>query len=162
MKNKKIIITLSTIILVILCGILIYVLKTPKQEYKSVSKSGVLSGIKYEINPDFGGYPLYIRNKGYYIDTLNQPNAPYFYVISMGECPSGGYDIEIVEIKIDDDKNVKVLVKETTPSDYPSGTSFTMAITFPTVGLTLSEAANTIEIKNTKGEIYKEIKEIND
>ena len=60
----------------------------------------------------------------------------------MGTKNSGGYSIEIVDLEIDKDKNVKVTVKENTLDDE----TVTMALTYPAVCLELSEYANSIEI----------------
>ena len=72
----------------------------------------------------------------------------------MGEKGSEGYSIKIVNVKIDKDKNVEVIVRETVP---PENSSFTTAFTYPTCCLKLSEGAETIVIKNTKGEIFNEL-----
>ena len=44
-------------------------------------KSKLTEGVDYKINGEFTGQYLDISKRGYYIDTLNQPDAPYFYII---------------------------------------------------------------------------------
>ena len=90
--------------------------------------------------------------RGYYIYTLNQTDSPYYYVIAMGEQSTGGYSISISDVKIDEENNVEVIVKET----KPTGT-VTMAFTYPTCCLELKTLPNNIIIKNTEGEIFHEI-----
>lgn len=72
----------------------------------------------------------------------------------MGMKGSGGYSIKIVDVKIDKNKNVKVIVKETEPSE---NMRVTMAFTYPTCRLEFSEKPKSIVIKNTKGYVFDKL-----
>lgn len=120
---------------------------------QSIEEEGIISNIKYKIHNNFSQGRYDYSKRGYYIDTENRPNAPWFYIITMGTKNSGGYSIEIVDLEIDKDKNVKVTVKENTLDDE----TVTMALTYPAVCLELSEYANSIEIINTNGEVFQKL-----
>lgn len=57
-------------------------------------------------SPDSGkknsGYFQKSETAGYYIDTLDQPNAPYFVVITSGKKRTSGYGIEVTGIDLDE------------------------------------------------------------
>ena len=119
----------------------------------SIEQEGVISNIIYKIHNNYSQGRYDYSKRGYYVGSFNTPNAPWFYIITMGTQNSGGYSIEIVDLKIDSDRNVKVTVKETTPN----GEAVTMALIYPAVCLELSEYANSIEITNTNGEIFQKL-----
>lgn len=107
--------------------------------------------ITYKINNKSSNSSRCLE-RGYYIDTLNRPNAPYFYIISMGQQNTGGFSIKITDVKIDENNNVNVTVKEKEPKQ---GEVITTAFTCPTCELILSEEANSITIKDTNGNEYE-------
>ena len=123
-------------------------------ENKTIALEGTISGIDYKISNNNEYENKKFLKRGFFIDTLNQPNSPYWYIITMGEKSTGGYSIKIVNVKIDKNKNVEVIVRETEP---PKNRTVTTAFTYPTCCLELSERAETIVIKNTKGETYKKL-----
>lgn len=147
--NKKMKIVIGIIIIMIGCVISKIIL-----ENRTIHLDGTISGIDYKILYNNEYETRQFRERGFFINTLNQPNSPYWYIITMGEKGSEGYSIKIVNVKIDKDKNVEVIVRETVP---PENSSFTTAFTYPTCCLKLSEGAETIVIKNTKGEIFNEL-----
>ena len=120
-------------------------------ELLSIEKTGVISGVQYSINNNC------IKDreeKGYYVDTYNQPDAPYFYMIYLGKRYTGGYSLEIVDLDIDNELNVDVLVKESKPC---KDCIVEQVITYPCINLKLNKKANTISIKDTDGNIFNEL-----
>jgi hypothetical protein len=126
-------------------------------EYACGALGGVLIS---EDNPDYlidnnmNQYDSQYSVRGIYYDTLNEPNAPHFYTIAMGMQNSGGYNIEIEKVNIDENNNVEVLIKETIPSPDVMTTS---AITYPICKLTLNENPKSIVFKNTDGQKFENI-----
>lgn len=144
---KKILIGLIIIILVILCIFFIYNFFIKNTNNENVSMT-------YEIYDDWEQGTYDYTQRGYYISTDNQPNAPYYYIIAMGEQPTGGYSISIIDVKIDNEKNVEVIVKENKPK---LDDIVTQAFTYPVCCLKLDSFPNSIVIKNTEGEIFEEL-----
>lgn len=121
-----------------------------KKEINNDSKIKLVEGTDYNINEEFKGKYLDITKRGYYIDTLDQPNAPYYYIICMGEKNTGGYSLKIKEVnKIDD--QIEVIVEEIIPSN---DAIVTMAFTYPTIILEFPEYQENIIIKNTNNDVF--------
>ena len=119
----------------------------------NILKTKLIENKDYFIKGKFTGKYLDTTKRGYYIDTLNQPNAPYYYIICMGEKNSGGYGLEIKAVnKIDN--TTEIIVKEITPK---KDEIVTMAFTYPTVIVEFPEYQDNIIIKNTKGEEFIEL-----
>lgn len=150
---------LLSISIIVLIGISIYyfgfVKNTENEPYKRIEENA--SNIKYIIHDNYHQGTFDYSKRGYYVDTLNQPNAPYYYIITMGEQDTGGFSISIIDVKIDNEKNVEVIVKENKPRPDDM---VTLALTRPACCLELSESANSIKIKNTEGQEFEEIKNI--
>lgn len=108
----------------------------------------------YFVRGEFTGQYLDLTKRGYYIDSLNEPNAPYFYIITMGEKNTGGYSLEIKEIN-NIDGRTEIIVEESEPEP---GSVTTMAFTYPTVMVEFPEYQENIIIKNTKGVEFEELK----
>ena len=110
--------------------------------------------VDYSIIGEFTGKYLDIKQRGYYVDTKNEPNAPYQYIICMGEKNTGGYSLKIKEVnKIG--KKVEVIVEEIEPG---KDQVVTEAFTYPTLIIEFPEYQEKITIKNTKGLEFKELK----
>ena len=141
MKRK-----ICLIVLIVLCAFL----------FVGCGKDGkerLVENKDYYVNGEFTGKYLDLTKRGYYIDTLNQIDAPYFYIICMGEKSSGGYGLEIKEVnKIGD--TTEVIVKEIKPKD---GSIVTMAFTYPTLMIEFPEYQSKIVIKNTDGEEFENL-----
>jgi thioredoxin-related protein len=135
-----------------LCLILLIILSTFMFVGCSNNESKKLVENKdYFIVGEFTGKYLDLTKRGYYIDTLNQIDAPYFYIICMGERSTGGYSLKIKEVnKVDD--VTEIIVEEFEPKE---GSVVTMAFTYPTVMIEFPEYQDNIVIKNTKGEEFK-------
>lgn len=111
---------------------------------------GTVNGFDYEISACRYEY----KERGYVIDTLNQPDSPYFYYISSGEKSSGGYGIYISDISADNDGNVTITVLETNPGPEESVTE---ALTYPSILVTVYPQPTSVRIVDTKGVEFEEI-----
>ena len=123
---------------------------TPKQEEKKEEKIEevmLVENTDYFIKGEFKGQYLDITKRGYYIDSLNEVNAPYYYIICMGEKPTGGYSLEISEVKKINGK-VEIIVKEISPS---ADATVTQALTYPTIIVEFPKQQENIVIKSTDG-----------
>lgn len=120
--------------------------ETPAAGEEQLPPRGNIGGIEYSISQC--DYFQKSKKPGYYIDTLDEPNAPYFFFITSGRKNTGGYGVEIVNIEVDENKNMVVTVEFTSPklSDV-----VTQAITYPCAQLTVSEYPASIVIKTTGG-----------
>ena len=107
---------LLPIILTVIALIIIVIFKTyNSREIKNISN------IKYEIHTNYSQGTFDYSKRGYYVDTYKMLNSPWFYIITMGEKNTGGYSIEILQVKIDENNNVKVIVKENSPAMRRNG-----------------------------------------
>lgn len=107
MKKKNVIIILIAIVFIVLIKITI--------DLNSPGSSVKINSITYKIYDNYNKGSFDYSKRGYYIVTYKMPNSPWFYIITMGTKSTGGYSIEISEIKIDENNNVKIIVKENTP-----------------------------------------------
>ena len=112
MEKKEIKISLGTVICICIIVILLIVIvamimsneksqnfnneRNEIQTSEEIGKKG--NKITYKIN-NKSSNSSGCSERGYYVDTLNQPNAPYYYIISMGEQNTGGYSIKITDVK---------------------------------------------------------------
>ena len=141
MKNKHILILVVVLCLFVFVGC------------NKSDKTKLTEGIDYNVIGEFTGKYLDISKRGYYIDTLNQHNAPYFYIICMGKKNTGGYRLKVKEVNAIDEK-VEIIVEEIAPDE---GETVTMEITNPTIIVEFSRYQENIIIKNTKGEIFDKL-----
>ena len=141
MKNK------CKILLIVMLCILVFTGCNKNDKVK------LQEGVDYNINGEFTGQYLDISKRGYYIDTLNQPDAPYLYIICMGEKSTGGYSLRIKEVN-EMDEQIEIIVEEITPD---KGDIVTMAFTSPTIIVEFSKYQENIIIKNTNGEIFEKL-----
>jgi hypothetical protein len=111
-------------------------------------------GTDYFVKGEFTGQYLDLKKRGYYIDTLNQPNAPYYYIICMGEKNTGGYSLKLKEVNKIDGKT-EIIVEETSPGKEDI---VTMAFTYPTLVVEFPNSQDNIVIKNTKDEVFDLLK----
>ena len=117
------------------------------------SKIELVKGTDYYVRGEFTGEYLDLTKEGYYIDSLNQINAPYFYIICMGEKNTGGYSLNVKEVNKVNDKT-EIIIEEIVPSE---GDVVTMAITNPTVIVEFPKYQDDITIKTTDGKIYEKL-----
>lgn len=96
---------------------------------------------------------LMYKDRGYYIDALEEPDSPYFIVICSGEKNTGGYDIKITDIGLQDGE-LLITVEESSPDP---DAIVTQAITYPYTVLKLDKMPGVVRIFNTKGEIFRNL-----
>ncbi len=114
------------------------------------SKTKLVENKDYYVKGEFTGKYLDIKKRGYYIDTLDEPNAPYYYIICMGEKNTGGYSLKIKKVNRDNNKT-EIIVEEIEPG---KNETVTMAFTTPTIVVEFPEYQENIVIKNTNNEEF--------
>ena len=120
-------------------------------------QSGEIEGCKFMIAERSDSSPMG-KNRGYYIDMLDQPNSPYYVIINSGERNTGGYDIKVVDIGVQDGE-VIIIVEETSPS---SNDIVTQVITYPSCAVEFDKLPENFRVINTMGEEFKETSNYND
>ena len=92
--------------------------------------SGTVGAYTYEVEHNFAEGKKYydLTLRGWFCDSLDEPNAPIWLVITAGEKPTGGYEIRIVDIRDEGEGTVRVTVEESAPE---SGSTVTEALTYP-------------------------------
>ena len=115
------------------------------------TKGKLEEGKDYTIDTSYNGQTIDYAKRGYYIDSLDEPDAPYFYIICMGEKSTGGYGIKVKEINKKDDLT-EIIVEETSPDP---GSTVTQALTYPKVVVKFPKYQEKITIKNTNGEEFQ-------
>lgn len=152
---RKILFCLSICLLLVGCSFGIKEKDNNPEPEKEFPLEGTINGYSYKISSvDMDGNRKKTE-RGYYIDTLNQPNAPYYYFITSGEKNTGGYSIKVKSMDVDNEGNAKVIVIEENP---PKDAIVTMAFTYPTVVIEVNKAFKSIKIENTSGIEFQEIK----
>lgn len=114
------------------------------------NKTKLVENKDYYVKGEFTGKYLDIKKRGYYIDSLDEPNAPYYYIICMGEKNTGGYSLKIKEVNRDNNKT-EIIVEEIEPG---KNETVTMAFTTPTIVVEFPEYQENIVIKNTNNEEF--------
>ena len=151
--NKKIILVVLIVILFVILTKIVIDLNSPGSSVQiAAGKNG--NNITYKIHTKYNQGNFDYSKRGYYVDSYYEPNAPWLYIITMGEQTTGGYSIDISNVKIDKNKNVEVIIKENIPQN---GETVTMALTYPAVCIEFSKKPNSIKIINTEGEIFEEL-----
>lgn len=89
---------------------------------------------------------------GYYIDTLDQPNAPYFVFITSGKKSKGGYGVEVTGIDLDEADNMTITVQFINPASKEAATKGT---TYPVTMVSLDRLPSDITVETTDGSILK-------
>lgn len=124
-----------------------------RDEKGSLSDSGEVCGFKYEIlMKEY--YESSHKTRGYHMDTLNEPNAPYYYWIFMGERSTGGYSISVYDILSDGAGNVIIKVEETSPGPMDHVTE---AFTYPSCSVSLYPCPVSVSIMDLDGNEFKQI-----
>ncbi len=134
-------------IIAIICWFLFFDKEEVEPKGKPNEEIKLVENKDYFIRGEYTGTYFKLTKRGYYIDTLDEPNAPYYYIICMGEKNTGGYSLEISEVKKVDGK-VVIIVKENSPS--PNDV-VTQALTYPTITVEFPTQQENIVIKNTEG-----------
>ncbi len=119
------------------------------------SKTKLVENKDYYVKGEFTGKYLDIKKRGYYIDTLDEPNAPYYYIICMGEKNTGGYSLKIKEVNKNDNRT-EIIAEEIVPG---KDDVVTMAFTYPTIVVEFPKYQENIIIKNTDGVEFEKLKD---
>ena len=96
-------------------------------------------------------FGCYNKDRGYYVDMLDQPNSPYFIVITEGTKTTSGADIRISDFGMQDSKLVIVV------EEYKaSGEKYT-GLECPCAVLELDQMPAELLIVSTTGEEFNAI-----
>ena len=121
-----------------------------KDESGNLPEKGTVGNMTYGImgKDEFG---CYNKDRGYYVDMLDQPNSPYFIVITEGTKTTSGADIRISDFGMQDSKLVIVV------EEYKaSGEKYT-GLECPCAVLELDQMPAELLIVSTTGEEFNAI-----
>ena len=104
----------------------------------------VVEDLEEEMKPD----NEVLQERGYFV--LDRDDDSVLLVISSGEKPSGGHEIDVTDAE-EEDGIVKVTVKETEPAE---GDIVTDAITYPYVVVKLETTATEFVVADEDGEEF--------
>ena len=115
----------------------------------------LIENVDYIIDHEYPIENWDLTRRGYHIDSIDEPNAPYYYIICMGEKPSSGYSINVKEINKKND-SIEIIVEESSISEGKMAVVLTV-LTYPSVVVKFPEYQENIVIKNTKGVEFTEL-----
>lgn len=115
---------------------------------KKEKKEANDNSLKYEITSETYGTS---EKHGYYVsaDKLT-------YTVCMGMRSTGGYEIKIINVDVDNNDNVIVSLKEISPEP---DAMVTQALTYPSTTITFNKEPKSIIFMNEDGTSYREIGE---
>ena len=143
-------------ILVLLLFLSLFVFVGCNKDEIEVDGTKLVENKDYYVRGEHNVKYLDLSKRGYYIDSLNEPNAPYFYIICMGEQNTDGYWLEVKGVYRTDDNETVVVVKENTPGEKDV---VGQVITYPTLMIEFPTYQEKITIKNTKGIEFEQLKD---
>ena len=119
--------------------------RSVKEDYGGqLPEKGRVGNMEFKISKDGGRL---LKQRGYFVDSLDQPDAPYFIFIGSGEKSNGGYDIKVTDIGLQDGELV-IICEETSPAP---GDIVTEALTYPCCLVTLDHMPSKMRVVNTNG-----------
>ena len=121
--------------------------QAPQPAPVSVAPQGDVGGIHYSVTEN-ASYFRKSKTAGYYIDTLDEPNAPYFVFITSGEKKTSGYNVVVTGIDVDANSDVKITVQFTEPE---SKANVTKGKTYPVTQVTLDQMPGDVTVELTDG-----------
>ena len=107
----------------------------------SIGSKGTVSNsnVKYSILKDCGSYTKRdLTNRGYYIDTVNDVNPPYWYLITVGKKPNGCYGMKVDNIRANSN-NINITISTTEADPYQA---CSQAIVYPYLCVKLENQGN--------------------
>lgn len=117
------------------------------QNNGTLPETGNIGDIAYEfLNSDNFGYKF--KEKGYIIDSLEEPDSPFFIVITSGPETAAGATIKIVDIG-EENGTVKIVVEE----NAAKGEDFDDVYS-PFCVVKFDRLPGSLEIRNTNGEVF--------
>ncbi len=120
---------------------------TSSQTIEAFPLEGTVGGFEYSITEN-AGYWQESETPGFFIDTLEEPDAPYFFFITCGEKNTGGYGVTVTDITVDENENMEITVCFTEPD--PDAV-VTMAFECPMTQVTVDRLPGSITIKTVDG-----------
>ena len=117
----------------------------------AIASEGDVGGYHYSIQEQ-AGYWQQSQTAGYYMDTLDEPNAPYFVFITSGEKKTTGYGVEVTGIDVDSNNFMTITVQFTDPD---SKASVKKEKSYPTTCVTLDKMPDDITVELTDGSTLK-------
>ena len=118
---------------------------------KGGDKATLTENTDYTIDNTYPVNNMDLTKRGYYIDSLNEPNAPYFYIISMGNKSVEMYTLELKEVTRINGKT-EIIVKEIPPTQEQMSQE---GFKYQTIVVKFPEYQENITIKNTDGEEFQ-------
>ena len=135
----------------------------PNADYISVKNDetlpakGTVDGYEYTVAKPQGLDIPDQKTRGFYIDTLEEPDSPYYFIICSGQKNTGGHDIKIVDLGMNGN-TLYIVAEETSPAPDEMVTE---AFEYPYCVLELDKMPESYMIINTGGVIFPRILEIN-
>ena len=127
--------------------------RSVKEDYNGeLPDKGVAGEYEFELSDQYSS-SFMIKERGYYVDTLDEPNAPYFIVICSGEKNTGGYGIKIIDIGLQDGE-LWIIVEETSPGP---GDIVTQAFTYPCCVLKLNKLPPKFYVIDNAGKVLSDV-----
>lgn len=116
-----------------------------------IAPEGQVGKYSYSVEKN-SGYFQKSETAGYYVDTLDQPNAPYFVVITSGKKRTSGYGIEVTGIDLDEADNMTITVQFTEPDPKEKVSRET---TYPYTMVYLDRLPSGVTVETTDGSTLK-------
>lgn len=115
-----------------------------------ISDKGTIGGLDYQIGLAVSGQS---PERGFYVRNTDDSDLPFAVIITAGEFSTGGYSIEITDVRYDGSELV-IVVKETAPGPTDMVTE---AFTYPCCGISLSFLPETIKVIDMSGNEFKSL-----
>lgn len=113
-------------------------------------ESGTVGNMTYKIMGK-DQYGCYNKERGYYIDMLEQLDSPYFIVITTGTQTTEGADVKIVDLGMQDSTLVIVVEETKASGDKYTGLDCACAV------LEVDRMPGDLLIVSTTGETFEKI-----
>ena len=123
-----------------------------KEQNGSLPDQGTVGDIQYRILEQ-NSFSTNKSKFGYYIDTLDQPDSPYYIVITLGPTTYERAEISIVDLGMDE-STLHILVRETDVTSGPTCSTFS-----PTCVLEVDHLPENIQINGETGKIFNLIED---
>lgn len=114
--------------------------------------SGVISDYNFTIIKD-NEYTGSHKQRGCYFAQADEPGAPFYIAVCSGEKNTGGYDIKIVDIGLQNGELV-IMVEETSPVE---GDVVIQAFTYPCCVVKFDKLPSKTHVINTQGQEFEHL-----
>lgn len=128
-----------------------------KADYGIFPSIGTVGGYEYTVAKPQGIAIPDQKTRGFYIDTLEEPDSPYYLIICSGQKSTGGHDIKIVDLGMNGN-TLYIVAEETSPAPDEMVTE---AFEYPYCVLELDKMPESYVVINTGGVLFPRILEIN-